>query len=216
MTSKEKSYSPEFDQSNVEMITIRNKYRGFFNINEYVFKHALYEGGQSQEVTREIFERGHAVAVLPYDPILDKVVFIEQIRVGAMATKASPWLLEVVAGMIDKDESKQDVAIREAKEEAGLDIKSLIPMTSYLSSPGGTTERLYLYLGLVDSSAAGGVHGLEHEQEDIKVQVLDYPVALELLSSGVIDNAASVICLQWLALNREQNLEQWKKVNGNT
>lgn len=211
MALKEKKSTAEFDKNDVEMITIRNKYQGFFKINEYVFKHALFAGGQSEEVAREILERGNAVAVLPYDPVLDQIVFIEQIRIGAMATKSSPWLLEAVAGMIDKDESKEQVAIREAKEEAGLDIKKLIPMTSYLSSPGGTTERLYLYLGLVDSRGAGGIHGLAEEQEDIKVRVMSYDEAITLLNEGEIDNAATVICLQWLALNRDKHRGDWLK-----
>ena len=209
MALKEKNSTTEFDKNNVEMITIRNKYQGFFKIDEYIFKHALFAGGQSQEVAREILERGNAVAVLPYDPVLDQIVLIEQIRIGAMATKSSPWLLEAVAGMIDKDESKEQVAIREAKEEAGLDIKRLIPMTSYLSSPGGTTERLYLYLGLVDSRSAGGVYGLPEEQEDIKVRVMSYDNTMALLNQGEIDNAATVICLQWLALNKEKNIGDW-------
>jgi ADP-ribose pyrophosphatase len=106
--------------------------------------------------------------------------------------------------MIDKDESKESVAIREADEEAGLKVKHLEPMLNYLSSPGGTTERIYVYLAIVDSSEAGGVHGLAHEQEDIRVQVLHFEESMMLLEKGVIDNAATVIALQWLALNKSK------------
>ena len=197
-------YQPQYTNDDVEVESVTNLYQGFFKINRYQLRHALFAGGQSDTVCRELLERGDAVAVLPYDPWCNKLIFIEQFRVGALASKNSPWLLEVVAGMIDKQESKELVAIREAKEEAGLEIQKLIPMLNYLSSPGGTSERLYLYLGIVDSSAAGGIYGLEHEQEDIKVQVVDYNHGLELLENGTLDNAASVICMQWLALNKSK------------
>ena len=200
---KKNCFSSQFDNKDVTLESQTRVYDGFFKLEEVAFKHALFAGGESQLVKRELLERGDAVAVLPYDPKLNRLVFIEQLRIGAMRTKSSPWLLEVVAGMIDKPESAKEVAIREAEEEAGLHIERLIPMLSYLSSPGGTSERLYLFLGIVDSSQAGWVHGLDDEQEDIKVHVIDYPESLSLLQQGVIDNAAAVICLQWLALNKE-------------
>ncbi len=137
---------------------------------KYAFKHKLFEGGWSNVVTREVFERGHAIAVLPYDPVLDEFVLIEQVRIGALPTSSSPWLLEVVAGIIDAGETPEHVCYRETKEEAGLEIKKLHKALSYLSSPGGTTERLHIYIGLVDASNAKGVHGLEYESEDILVQ----------------------------------------------
>ncbi len=198
-------YSPLFNDKNVEIKSVESAYDGFFKINKFTFRHSLFNGGQSDWVVREIFERGHAVAVLPYDPLQNKVVLIEQIRIGALASKDSPWLLEVIAGMVDKDaESLEAVAKREAVEEANLKIDQLTPMLSYLSSPGGTTERLYLYLGIVDATDAGGVFGLEDENEDIKVHVLPVAEAFELLGSGEIDNAATVISLQWLMLNKNK------------
>ena len=197
-------FKSQFNQKNVEIKSVESVYNGFFKINEFKLTHALFNGGKSSVVCREIFERGHAVAVLPYDPIENKVILIEQLRIGALATKQSPWLLEVVAGMIDKPEETSQVAIREAKEEADLTITKLIPILDYLSSPGGTTERVYLYLGIVDSKEAGGVFGLEEEQEDIKVHVFDYNEAIALLNDGQLDNAATVICMQWLALHKSK------------
>ncbi len=201
---KKQAFVHQFDRNDVKINAITPLHDRFFKVNLYDFDHATFAGGKLTSVKREILERGHAVAVLPYDPVNNKLVMIEQLRVGALATKESPWLLEVVAGMIDKDESMEQVAIREAQEEAGLTITKLIPMLDYLSSPGGTDERLYLFLGIVDATGVEGVFGLEHEQEDIKVQVFDYQQALDLLQSGEIDNAASVICLQWLALNKQK------------
>lgn len=199
---KKNKFTPQFNQTNIDIKSVKSVYDGFFKINQFAFTHALFDGGQSELVYREIFERGHAVAVLPYDPVENKVVLIEQLRIGALSTKDSPWLLEVIAGMIDTPEAKQQVAMRETREEAGLTISQLIPMLSYLSSPGGSTERLYLYLGIVDCKNAGGIFGLEDEQEDIKVHVFDYNEAIDLLNNGELDNAATVICMQWLALNK--------------
>lgn len=198
----ESVYKSQFDKNDVKIKSIETVYDGFFKIDLYELEHALFAGGVLPSVKRELFERGHAVAVLPYDPVRDKIVLIEQFRVGAMASKQSPWLLEVIAGMIDKGETKEQVALREADEEAGITISKLIPMLDYMSSPGGTTERIHLFLGVIDSDGVGGIHGLENEHEDIKAHVFDYDEALNLLQSGDVDNAATVICLQWLALNK--------------
>jgi ADP-ribose pyrophosphatase len=199
----------KFSVKDVEILSKETLYQGFFKMVKYTFKHKLFEGGWSGAVVREVFERGHAVAVLPYDPVLDEFVMIEQVRIGAIPTSSSPWLLEVVAGIIDEGETPEDVCLREAKEEAGLDIKKLHKALSYLSSPGGTTERLHIYIGLVDASDAEGVHGLEYESEDILVHRVPSSVALDWINEGKIDNAASLIALQWFAMNKQQVLEKW-------
>ena len=199
----------QFSAKDVQIISKETLYQGFFKMVKYVFKHKLFSGGWSGEVEREIFERGHAIAVLPYDPVLDEFVMIEQIRIGALATSESPWLLEVVAGIIDAGETPEDVCYREAKEEAGLNIQKLHKALSYLASPGGTTERLHIYVGLVDASSAQGVHGLASEHEDILVHRVPASVAFEWINQGKIDNAATLIALQWFALNKQQVLENW-------
>lgn len=199
----------QFSVKDVQILSKETLYEGFFKMVKYAFKHKLFEGGWSDVVVREVFERGHAIAVLPYDPVLDEFVMIEQVRIGAVPTSSSPWLLEVVAGIIDEGETPEDVCFREAKEEAGLDIKKLYKALSYLSSPGGTTERLHIYIGLVDSSNAKGVHGLEYESEDILVHRVPSSVALDWINAGKIDNAASLIALQWFAMNKKKVLENW-------
>ncbi len=202
-----------FKSNDVEIESKQRVFQGFFKIDLYRFNHALFAGGRSQTIQREILERGHAVAVLPYDPKTRHVVLIEQIRIGALASKDNPWLLECIAGMADGSEDYPDVVRKEAKEEAGLELGELEFMLSYLSSPGGTTERLYLYLAQTDLSNAdvGGVYGLDEEGEDIKVHVMDLDEALDRLASGEIDNAATVISLQWLALNEQRLQQQWNK-----
>ncbi|WP_252736762.1 MULTISPECIES: ADP-ribose diphosphatase [unclassified Psychrosphaera] len=199
-----KPFTSQFNHSDVKNLKKETIYQGFFKLEQYSFQHSLFAGGESAVVYREILERGDAVAVLPYDPKTNQLVFIEQIRIGAINDKKSPWLLEVVAGMIDKDETKEQVALREAEEEAGLIVEELIPMLNYLSSPGGTTERIHLFLGIVDTTEVGGIYGLAEEQEDIKVHVMDFDDALDLFNQGVIDNASTVICIQWLALNKSK------------
>ncbi|VEB89240.1 ADP-ribose pyrophosphatase [Citrobacter koseri] len=119
----------------------------FFSLDLYRFRHRLFNGEMSGEVKREIFERGHAAVLLPFDPERDEIVLVEQIRIAAYDTSETPWLLEMVAGMIEEGETVEEVARREAMEEAGLEVKRTKPVMSYLASPGGTSERLFYFSG---------------------------------------------------------------------
>lgn len=200
----------ELTHTDVKLKPIENLYDGFFKIHLYQFEHALFNGGYSDIIKREILERGDAVAVLPYDPVSETILLIEQIRIGAIKSKHSPWLLECIAGMTDGSDDYESVVKKEAFEEAGLHLTELEFMLSYLSSPGGTTERLHLYLARADlSQTSTGIYGLQTEGEDIKTHVLSLDEALCRLDAGEIDNAATVICLQWLALNRKKIRKQW-------
>lgn len=196
----------QFNHQDIELKESVRKYAGFFNLDQYVLKHKLYSGDKSEYISREVFERGDAVVLIPYDPVLDQVVLIEQFRPGAIRAGDTPWMLEFIAGMFEEDEQPVEVAIREAKEEANLDIdpKNVTKVMKYLSSPGGMSEAIYLYLATVDSNDVGGIYGLPEEGEDILVHVVKRTQALELLSQGKIANAATIIGLQWLALNYEK------------
>ena len=186
-------------------------YSGFFRMEKYRLRHELFAGGWSSEMTRECLERGHAVAVLLYDPGSDRVVLLEQFRVGALEFPGGPWLLEIVAGIMDDpDETTEEVARRETVEEAGCEILDLIPICHYLVSPGGTSETITLFCGRVDASTvAGGVRGVAAEHEDIRVSVVSRAEALELLHVGRINSAAPIIALQWLELNWPKLLARW-------
>lgn len=186
-------------------------YQGFFRLERYRLRHTLFGGGWSGALTRELLERGHAAAILLYDPERDSVVLIEQFRVGALTAPDGPWLLEIVAGIVDEHEAEEDVARREAMEEAGCAVLDLIPICEYLVSPGGTSERIKVYCGRVDASGAGGIHGLAHEGEDICVHVVPFAQALDMLNAGRIDSASPIIALQWLALHREDVRRRWLK-----
>ena len=200
-----------FSKNDVEIIARETLYRGFFSLDLYRFRHRLFNGGMSDEVTREIFERGHAAVLLPFDPVRDEVVLVEQIRIAAYDTSASPWLLEMVAGMIEEGESPEDVARREAVEEAGLNVGRIKPVLSYLASPGGTSERLSIMVGEVDATTAKGIHGLADENEDIRVHVVSREQAYRWVEEGKIDKAASVFALQWLQLHYHNLRNVWTK-----
>jgi len=200
---------PSFSAQDVEIIDRSTVFQGFFRVERCQLRHKLYAGGWSSTMVREIFERGHAVAVLPYNPITDELVLIEQFRAGAMINNRSPWLLEIIAGMIDSNQSAEQTARREALEEAGLELGELWPMLSYFSSPGGSTERVQLFLGELAKPVLPGIYGLDAEHEDIKVQVLSRAEAMQLLAEGKIDNAATVIALQWLSLHLTEVQSAW-------
>jgi ADP-ribose pyrophosphatase len=192
----------KFNQQDHKTVLTQRLHDGFFKVDRYQVEHELFAGGRTEAFSRELFERGEASAVLLYDPKKDLVVLTEQYRIGAALDKqqGSPWLLEVVAGMMEAGESAEEVARREAEEEAGCHLNQLIPISSYWSSPGGTSEKVHLYCALIDSTGLGGIHGLDHEQEDILVRVLPFQVAFDGIESGAINNAATIIALQWLKL----------------
>ncbi len=194
-------FESQYTQKDVKIIKKERLYKGFFECNKYTIQHKLFAGGWSEEIHREFFERGHAAAILPYDPNTDSVVLIEQFRFGAMQSKQSPWLLELVAGILEKGETSQALIKREAQEEAGLDILASQFICNYLVSPGGTTEQLDIFIGKVDASNAGGLHGLAEEGEDIRVHVFPRKLAYQWVSQGKINNAATIIALQWLELS---------------
>jgi ADP-ribose pyrophosphatase len=193
----------------IEIIEKLSVFEGYFRVNAYRLRHELHAGGMSAEIRREVFERGHAVGVLLYDPARRQVVLLEQFRIGAHVAGFDPWLTEIVAGIIEPGESAEAVARRESFEEAGLTVTDLMAIRHYLVSPGGTSESVQLFLGCVDAGAADGIYGLDHEDEDIRVMVMDVSDAFALLDSDKANNALLVIALQWLALNENRVRTAW-------
>jgi len=191
-------------QKEFKIIKKTQQHSGFFHLNEYQVQHTLFAGGWSAILTRELFERGKCVAVLLYDPDLDKVVIIEQFRLGAIDEPESAWMLEIVAGIIDKGETAEQVAYREAQEEAGCVVKEMHFINEFYTSPGGASEKISLFYGRVDASDIGGLHGLVDEHEDILVKTMSFDEAYQLLLDGRVESAIPIIALQWLALNKHQ------------
>ncbi|MEH6544037.1 MAG: NUDIX domain-containing protein [Porticoccaceae bacterium] len=195
----------------VELLGKETIYDGFFTMERLTLRHRLYEGGWSEPFSRELFVRGPAVGVLLYDPDRELIGLIEQFRVGALGQPNSPWLLEVVAGMVEAGESAEEVARRESFEEAGIELMELEPICEYLVSPGGSNEAIKLFCGLTNLENSGGCYGVAGEHEDILLRVVPEAEAFDALNSGRCNNAATIVCLQWLMLNRELVHKNWRK-----
>jgi ADP-ribose pyrophosphatase len=184
-------------------------YRGFLKINRYRLKHDLYLGGESEAIVRERIEDIGAVSVLLYDPRQDRVVLVEQFRIGAAATEHPPWILETIGGLQGDGESDESVARRESIEEANCKIGRLKLVCEFMVSPGISVDRIKLYCGEVDSTNADGVHGLDHEGEDIRVVVMDADDAIDELYTGRANSTSIIIALQWLAIHKQALREEW-------
>lgn len=203
-------YVTSFTQNDYEVVQRDVPYEGVFRLARYHVRFKLFKGGWSNVVIREVMERWSAVGVLPYDPVLDKVVLIEQFRPGALANPQSPWLIEIVAGVYNPGEKPDQVALREAYEEAECEILDLYPVCEYFVSPGGSNEYLHLFVGRVDASEAGGIHGVAEENEDIRVLCVSADEAFQLLQEGKIKTSPAIIALLWLQLNREWLKQLWQ------
>ena len=179
-------------------------YKGFFKLEKYQLQHTLYQGGWSKEITRELFMRGNCVAVLLYDPGRDEVVLVEQFRAGAILSSDKAWLIEIVAGAIEDGETAKEVAYRESEEEAGCEIDELTLINEFYTTPGGSSERISLFLGKVDARNIGGFHGVDDEDEDILVTAVKFDEVFEMVNDGRIESGISIIAIQWLYINRNR------------
>lgn len=195
---------PQFGLDDVEILERKTLFQGFFRFEELKYRHRLYEGGWSDTITREILHRGEAIGAVLYDPANDLIGLVEQIRPGAFEDPNGPWCLEVVAGMVDPGEEDLDaVVLREMQEETGLKPESIEYIGNYMASPGGCTEKLYVYCAIANlSDRHGGVSGLDAEGEDIRLLVMPATDVFDDLYGGRFNNAATLIALQWLQMNR--------------
>jgi ADP-ribose pyrophosphatase len=183
-------------------------YSGFLKLDEYRLQHASYRGDWCPEIRRERLEGLSAVSVLPYDPRRDCVVLIEQFRIGALEAGEGAWLLETIGGYRAPGEAAEEVARREALEEADCALLELLPICEFYVSPGVSSERIALYCARVDADGLGGIHGLPHEGEEIRVEVLPAEQAIGELYRRV-NSTSALIALQWFALQREQLRRRW-------
>jgi len=180
-------------------------YSGFFRLVVYRIKHELFAGGWNDTIKREVLQRGHAAAVIPYDINSDSTLLIEQFRPGALNNERGPWLHECIAGIVDDGETAEDVVRREAMEEAGLNLDTVHYLTTYYPSPGGSSETIALYWAPCDLAGAGGHFGLASEGEDIKASVVTMDTAMEMLDSGEINNSVTMILLLWFHRHRNSS-----------
>ena len=197
------------DASDVELLERQTGYQGVFRLERWRLRHRRFDGGWTRPLVREVFIRGRAAGVLPYDPDRDEVVLIEQFRCGAYAAGRPPWVIEIVAGIIEEGEEPEAVARRETLEETGLTATALEKIAEFMPSPGAMMETTILYCGRIDAARAAGFHGLAEEGEDIRLIRLPAAAALALLEAGRADTAITVVALQWLALHREALRARW-------
>jgi ADP-ribose pyrophosphatase len=193
----------------VELVRSEVAFQGYFKVVRYFFRHGLHQGGQSGVISREVFERGQAGAVLPYDPRRDEVVLIRQFRAGAYVAGHHAFTWETVAGIIEAGETADVMVRREAVEEAGLTITDMLPIQRMMLTPGACSEACQIFLGRADTSGAGGIFGLESEGENILVKVLPFREAYAMVERNEIDNAVGIVALQWLALHRDEVRRRW-------
>jgi len=200
-------------RSRVRILRKKTVYRGYFRLDVYVLRHRLYRGGMSAAMTREVFERGNTVGILLYDPARDALVLVEQFRLPAYLAGFPAWQIEIVAGIIeDQRERPRAVAVREAHEETGVVLAGAPFLAQkFMTSPGGSTETFHLFCARVDSHCVGGIHGLRHEHEDIRVTVKKFSAAMDLALSGRIQNGPTLIALYWLAANRARLRRRWPR-----
>lgn len=199
-----------FTEADVQIVAKTREFQGYFAIDRWRVRHRTFAGGWTGDIVREVFERGHAVVVILYDPERDSIALIEQFRVGALAAGQYPWLIECVAGIIDPGETPVQVALREAEEEAGAKPDHIEHIGKFIITPGGSSETVELFVAQVDCSSIEGLHGLAHEGEDIRVFTLPVTEAYGMVKDGRIANSMAVVAVQWLMLEREALRARWR------
>ena len=198
-----------FGAQDVRILGDETAYQGYFRIRRVTVEYRAFGGGWVKPQVREIFERGDAVGLLPYDPASDSVILVEQFRPGAMRDGASPWMLELIAGIVEPGESDSQVAHREAQEEAGCTVSELQPIATVLPSAGACSEQVRLFCGRVEEAGVGGIHGLAEEGENMLVHSVPADEAFALLEADRVPNGHTLISLLWLRQHIDTLRERW-------
>ncbi|MDW3094449.1 MAG: NUDIX domain-containing protein [Gammaproteobacteria bacterium] len=183
-------------------------YDGHFKVTKFDLTHEKYNGESTPLLRRELVERNDTVAMVAYDPVTDEVVLVEQFRIGAISEE-QPWLIEIVAGLIEADESAEQVVIRESEEEIGCVPSEIIKIADFYTSPGGNSEWVHLYIGKISVNEISQLGGLEEEGEDIKITVVPASDVPYMLSTGEVRSAIAIVGLQWFVMNKGNIRLQW-------
>ena len=189
---------------NIQVENIQREYLGFFALNQISLKYSQFDGDISELKNRVILMGSEASLILPYDPVLDKVLLVEQFRIGPFCRgDRAPWVFEPVAGIIEVGETPQEAAKREVFEEAGLEVTQLVKMGSGYPNPGEATSYFYNYIAIVDlSEYSPGIYGAKNEGEDIRTHVIDFNTVLNWSVSNKLRVLPLNTMVLWLALNK--------------
>ena len=189
---------------NIQVENIQREYLGFFALNQISLKYSQFDGDISELKNRVILMGSEASLILPYDPILDKVLLVEQFRIGPFCRgDRAPWVFEPVAGIIEVGETPEEAAKREVFEEAGLEVTQLVKMGSGYPNPGEATSYFYNYIAIVDlSEYSPGIYGAKNEGEDIRTHVIDFNTVLNWSVSNKLRVLPLNTMVLWLALNK--------------
>lgn len=199
------------NRDDVELLERETLFQGWLRLERHRYRHALFQGGTSRVFTREVFIRNAAVALLPYDPITDRVCLIEQFRCGLYTGNENPWSIEMVAGLMDKTETTDEVARREAEEEAGLIVKRVKAMPGGFTMPGSCDEFFHFFVGEVDlPDTTSKIFGLVEEDENIKTHILPRAEAIAWMDTGKIRNLPTLYGLSWFARFGEALRAEWR------
>ncbi|APX11427.1 NUDIX domain-containing protein [Tateyamaria omphalii] len=190
----------------VEVLSRSQGYVNFFALEDVVLRHETFDGGMSEPMERGVFVSSDAALVLPYDPARDRVLLVEQIRMGPIG-RDDPvrWQLEPVAGLVDPGETPEEAARREGQEEAGLDFGALEPVGECYASPGATTDFFHMFVGLCDlPDGVAGIGGEEAEGENIRSHVIGFDALLAMADDRRIANAPLGMLTYWLHRHRDR------------
>ncbi len=183
-----------------KIINKKNLYSGFFKLKKLEFIHQKHDGSWTNRINREIFSGAHVSTLLPYDPVRKEIVLIQQFRAGVISRYDNDYLYEIVAGIIDKNESPEETAIRECLEETGCNVNKIAQIHSYFPAPGSSESYYHLFLGEINSFEGERVMGLESENENILVKSYKVDQVRNMLKKKKIKNGLTLIALQWFFL----------------
>lgn len=186
----------------------KDGYNGHFKVTQYELSHTTFSGGHTPVLKRELVARNDTVALVPYDPVSDQIALVEQFRVGAIREQ-QPWLMEIVAGLLEEGEQPEQVAVRESQEEIGCTATDLLKIGEFYTSPGGSSEWVHLFIGKVSMNEVQEIAGLEDEGEDIKVHIVSASDVPLMISTGEVRSAIAIIGLQWFVANRDNLRNEW-------
>ena len=198
-----------YTHHDVEIQSQEYAFKGFVQVEKVSLRHRLFNQAEYTPVIhRELIRRKEAAGVLIYNDQQQKFALIEQFRVGAIDDEISPWQLEIIAGVLDGDESPESCIRRESIEESGCELNQIKHLFSFYPSAGACDEIFHLYVAQAALPAEGGVFGMPDEGENIQLHIIDYSDLSLLLKSNRLKNAPVIMALQWL----QQHLHAFEDV----